>query len=347
MDEFLPSSQLPPALSTWAAGVDDIFYFIFWTSVVFFVGIVGAMVYFMWRYRRRPGVKAEPVGHHNALELFWTFSPLILLFYMFHWGYTHYLEGVVAPDDAINIRVRGRQWAWSFEHANGVSEDNEVHVPAGVPVRFILSSEDVLHSFFIPDFRVKRDAVPGMFTSLWFNALERPDIDLGDTSSPDGTREWYRTQVYCAEYCGASGSWETNSGHATMYAEIAVQRRADYEAFLGMVRPIPCPDGEGVVPTDCTPAEGGERLFTTKGCTACHQRDSAAANLAGPNFYGPLWGRSESLTDGSTVTVDDQYVRDSILHPRARVVSGYEPVMPSIRMSEPELDALVAYLQTL
>lgn len=348
MDEhLLPSMQLPPALSTWASGVDDIFYFIFWVCVAFFFPIVGAMVYFMAKYRRRPGHKAEPTGHHNALELFWTFSPLILLFVMFQWGYTHYIDGAIAPDDAINIRVRGRQWAWSFEHANGVSEDNEVHVPAGMPVRFILSSEDVLHSFFIPDFRVKRDAVPGMFTSIWFNALERPDIDMGDVSTPDGTREWYRSQVYCAEYCGASGSWDRNAGHATMYAEIAVQRREDYEAFLSMPRPVHCRDGVGVVPTDCPPSEGGEALFTTKGCTACHQVLASGPDLAGPNFYGPFWGRSENLTDGSTVTIDDAYVRDSILHPRARVVAGYEPVMPSIRMTEPELDALVAYLQTL
>lgn len=340
---FLPSSQLPPALSTHAAGVDELFYFIFYVSVVFFVGIVGSMLYFMIAYRRRPGVKAEPTGHHNALELFWTFSPLILLFGMFHWGYTLYIEGAIAPDDAINIRVRARQWAWSFEHGNGVMEDNEVHVPAGRPVRFIISSEDVLHSFFIPDFRVKRDAVPGMFTSLWFNALERPDIDLGDTSTPSPLREWYRAQVYCTEYCGASGSWDIRSGHATMYAEVVVQRGEDYAAFLGMERRPPCPDGG----EDCSDVDRGRGLFATKGCTACHQVEASGPTLAGPNFYGPFWGRSEPLTSGETVTIDEEYVRDSILHPRARVVAGYEPVMPSIRMSEPELDALVAYLQTL
>lgn len=343
MDEtFLPTTQLPPALSTWAAGVDDIFYFIFYVSVAFFVPIVGAMLFFMVKYRRRPGVKAEPTGHHNALELFWTFSPLILLFIMFQWGYTHYIEGAIAPDDAINIRVRARQWAWSFEHANGLPEDGEVHVPAGRPVRFIMSSDDVLHSFYIPDFRVKRDAVPGMFTSLWFNALERPDIDLGDVSTPVRDREWYRAQVYCTEYCGASGSWDRNSGHATMYAEIVVQRYEDWQAFLNTPPPPPmCGDHP------CAGAEWGELLFASKGCTACHQRDSAGPNFAGPNFYGPFWGRSEALASGETVTIDDEYVRDSILHPRARVVAGYEPVMPSIRMSEPELDALVAYLETL
>jgi len=346
---FLPSSQLPPALSTWASGVDDIFYFIFWVSVVFFVGIVGSMLFFMVKYRRRPGVKAEPTGHHNALELFWTFSPLILLFVMFHWGYVHYIEGAIAPDDAINIRVRARQWAWSFEHANGLPEDGVLHVPAGRPVRLIMSSEDVLHSFFIPDFRVKRDAVPGMFTSLWFNALERPDIDLGDVSRPDAAREWYRAQVYCTEYCGASGSWDRNSGHATMYAEIVVQRPEDYEEFLRTPPPLYCPDGVGIAPDDCAMAEAGRRLFAAnqKGCAACHQVDPAGPSLAGPNMHSGFWGRSENLTSGETITIEEAYVRDSIRNPRARVVAGYEPVMPSIRMSDAELDALVAYLQTL
>lgn len=344
MDEaFEATTQLPPALSTWAAETDWLFYFIFWVSTVFFIGIVGAMIYFMIRYRRRPGVKAEPTGHHNALELFWTFSPLILLFMMFHWGYQHYIDGAVAPEDSLNIRVRGQRWAWSFEHPTGYVEDNEVHVPIGRPVRFILSSEDVLHSFFIPDFRVKRDAVPGMFTSIWFQALERPDIleTLGDVSTPSATRELYRTQVYCTEYCGAGGAWGPNGGHATMLAEIAVMLNPDYEALLANPPPPMCGDHE------CNEVEWGELLFASKGCTACHQRDSAGPSLAGPNMYGPFWGREEHLSDGSTVTIDEEYVTHSIAAPRDAVVAGFEPVMPTIRMSDAQRAALVAYLRTL
>ena len=133
-----------------------------------------------------------------------------------------------------------------------------------------------------------------------------------------------------------------------MYAEVVVQRGEDYDAFLTMPRPLRCPDG-GFSPADCPPSEAGRLLFAAneKGCAACHQVNESGPTLAGPNFYGPFWGRSEPLTSGETVTIDEEYVRDSILHPRARVVAGYEPVMPSIRMSEPELDALVAYLQTL
>jgi cytochrome c oxidase subunit 2 len=336
-----PQQQLPPQLSTIAPEVDWVYDFIFWVDLVFFVGITGTLVFFMWRYRRRPGVKAEPTGHHNALELFWTFSPLVLLVLMFHWGYQTYLVGAVAPDDSYNVRVRARQWAWEFEHPNGATEDNQLHVPAGRPIRLILSSSDVIHSFFVPDFRVKRDAVPGMFTSLWFQAIERDDIrPPGNLEVPDPRRIWYRAQVFCAEYCGAGGSWGNNAGHATMYAQILVQRPEDFEAWLANPPPPMCGDHP------CTGVEWGERLFAQKGCTACHQREAGGPQLAGPSFHN-LFGRQERLTSGETITVDEAYVRRSILEPRAQIVDGFNPVMPTIRMSEQQLDALVAYLRTL
>jgi cytochrome c oxidase subunit 2 len=333
--------QLPPQLSTIAPDVDWTYDFIFWVSVVFFFGITGTLVYFMWKYRRRPGIKAEPTGHHNALELFWTFSPLILLIMMFHWGFQTYLAGAIAPDDAYNIRVRARQWAWEFEHPNGATEDNEVHVPAGRPVRLILSSSDVIHSFFVPDFRVKRDAVPGMFSSLWFEAIEREDVTLpGNLAVADPSRIWYRAQVFCAEYCGAGGGWGDNAGHATMYAQVLVQRPEDFEAWLANPPPPMC--GDHV----CSEFEWGQQLFSQKGCTACHQRQAGGPQLAGPSFHG-LFGRQERLTTGETITVDEAYVRRSILEPRAQIVEGYNPVMPNIRMSEQQLNALIAYLRTL
>jgi cytochrome c oxidase subunit 2 len=336
-----PTTQLPPQLSTIAPQVDWVYDFILWVSVAFFVGIVGVLCYFMWRYRRRPGVKSEPTGHANTLELFWTFAPLILLVLMFHWGFQTYIAGAVAPDDSYNVRVRARQWAWEFEHPNGTTEDNELHVPAGRPVRLILSSSDVLHSFFIPDFRVKRDAVPGMFTSLWFEAIERDDVTPeGDLSTPLATREWYRAQVFCTEYCGAGGSWDANAGHATMYAQIIVQREEDFDEWYAHPPPPDC----GGRP--CTPVEWGEQLFAAKGCTACHQREADGPQLAGPGFAG-LFGRQETMVSGETVTVDEAYVRHSILEPRAQVVEGFNPVMPNIRFSEQQLDAMIAYLQTL
>lgn len=336
-----PTTQLPPQLSTLAPQVDWVYDFVFWVSVAFFVGIVGALLFFMWRYRRKPGVKSEPTGHANTLELFWTFAPLILLVLMFHWGFQTYIASAVAPDDSYTVRVRARQWAWEFEHPNGTTEDNELHVPAGRPVRLILSSSDVIHSFFVPDFRVKRDAVPGMFTSLWFEAIEREDVTPeGDLTRPDATRVWYRNQVFCTEYCGAGGSWDDNAGHATMYAQILVQRQEDFEEWYAHPPPPDC-DGR-----PCTPVEWGEQLFSAKGCTACHQREEGGAQLAGPSFHG-LFGRQERLVSGDMITVDEAYVRSSILEPRAQLVEGFNPVMPNIRFSEQQLDAMIAYLQTL
>jgi cytochrome c oxidase subunit II len=336
-----PSLQMPPQLSTIAPSVDWLYYFIFWVSVVFFVGIVGAMTYFMIRYRRREGVKPEPTGHHNALELFWTFSPLIILFMMFHWGFQDFMNSVIAPDDAINIRVRGRQWAWQFEQPNGVLEDNVVHVPAGRPVRLILSSDDVLHSFFVPDFRVKRDAVPGMFSMLWFEAISRPEMDaVGDDAPADPRREGYRSQVYCTEYCGAGGAWGDNGGHATMYAQIIVQRPADYAAWVANPPPPMCGDHE------CSGREWGEMLFASKGCTACHQVERGGAQLAGPNLYD-VFGHEVALEGGTTVTADEAYILNSIREPRSQVVSGFSPIMPQIGMSDQQADALVAYIRSL
>lgn len=344
-----PSLQLPAQMSTFAPEVDGIYMFIFWVSVVFFVGIVGSMLYFLVKYRRRPGTKAEPTGHHNALELFWTFSPLVILFLMFYWGWNGFIRMAQAPDDALVIRVRGRQWAWEFEHPNGMKQDNVVNVPVGVPVRLVMSSQDVIHSFFVPDFRVKRDLVPGMFTSLWFQAVERQPGQVPDSAEPDPNRVLYSSQVYCTEYCGAGGSWGNNGGHATMYALVRVQREADYRAFLRAGPQLPCP-AEGGGPCspggECSAEASGQCLFASKGCGACHQNQAGGPQLAGPSFVG-LYGTQQPLTDGSSVLVDDDYLRSSILEPRAQIAAGYAPVMPQIAVTEPELQALVAYIRSL
>jgi cytochrome c oxidase subunit 2 len=338
-----PSLQLPAQLSTFAPDIDWLYHFIFWVSVVFFVGIVGSTLYFLVKYRRRPGVKAEPTGHHNALELFWTFSPLVLLFLMFYWGWGTFMQMAEAPDDATIIRVRGRQWAWTFEHANGMTEDNEVHVPVGVPVRLVMSSADVLHSFYVPDFRVKRDLVPGMFSTLWFQAVERDPGSVPEGAETDASRILYTSQVYCAEYCGAGGGWGPSMGHATMYALVHVQREQDYRAFLRAPRPLPCPGGQT---TECSDAEHGQALFAQKGCSACHQAQPGGPQLAGPSFPG-LYGTQQPLSDGTSVEVDEDYIRRSILEPRAQIAQGYPPVMPMIQLTEPEINALIAYVRSM
>ena len=337
-----PSLQLPAQLSTYAPEVDWLYDFIYVTSIVFFVGIIGAMLAFMVMYRRKPGVKAEPTGHHNVLELFWTFSPLLLLFVMFHYGFTTWINMAEAPDDAINIRVRGRQWAWEFEHPNGMVEDNQLHVPVGRPVRLVMSSSDVLHSFYVPDFRIKRDLVPGMFSTLWFQAVERDPGTASDDAADDADRVLYSSQVYCAEYCGANGNWGTNAGHATMYAVIHVQRESDYNALMARGPVLPCPNGAAT----CSAEESGQLLFASKTCVSCHGQAAGAAAVAAPNLWD-VFGHEQPLADGTTVTIDEAYLRQSILEPRSQVAQGYNPVMPQIRLSATELDALVAYIRSL
>ncbi|MFO0680617.1 MAG: cytochrome c oxidase subunit II [Sandaracinus sp.] len=328
-----PSIQLPAQLSTLAPQVDWLYDFIFYVSLVFFFGIVAAMVYFMVKYRRRPGVKAEPTGHHNALELFWTFSPLILLFMMFHWGFQTYISASVAPDDALNIRVRASQWIWAFEHPNGVTETGEVHVPAGRPVRMILSSEDVLHSFYVPDFRVKRDAVPGMFTSLWFQAIEPEGVE------PNEEHILYDSQVFCTEYCGTS--------HSAMLATLHVMRGHDYDQFLA-VGPT-CPHGTGP-DGSCNETElvaWGQENFQRIGCTTCHSAAQGGPNAPGPNLWG-IAGTQVELEGGTSVLADADYLEQSIRQPQAQIVHGFTGVqMSHFSLGAAQIDSLVAYIQSL
>ena len=334
-----PSLMLPAQLSTYAPQVDSLFHSISGGSLVFFVGITVTMLVFMVRYRRQPGVLAQPSGHHHVLELFWTFAPLLLLAAIFHRGATTFVEMATAPDDALEIRVRARQWAWEFEHPNGYVEDNEVHVPVGRPIRFVMSSSDVIHSLFIPDFRVKRDAVPGMFSSLWFEAIDPGTVPW--EAEPNRQRVLYTSQIYCAEYCGANGTWGRNAGHATMYGLVHVQRQVDYDAPQHAGR-LNCLNGAET----CSPEESGALLFENKTCVSCHGREPGASESAAPNLLG-IAGSERVLASGETIVADDVYLRRSVLEPRVQVRQGYSPVMPNIRVSEDELDALIAYLHTL
>ncbi len=376
--------QLPPQLSTLAPTVDWIYYFLYWVSVVFFVGIVGTMVWYVIKYRRRPGHRAEPTGHAPNLELFWTFTPLILLVLLFHWGFQGYMQGAVPPPSARQVRVRGVQWTWTFEHANGVPESGELTVPLGEPVRLVMSSEDVIHSFFVPAFRVKRDVVPGIYTTLWFEATAlthhydrdesttcRRDADCGegrycvdsaealdrrvcasrascearddcpgDHACVNGQCET-PVEVYCAEYCGAPAGATGNAGHSAMLSSIHVVTPDAYQRLLDEGPPMP-PECEG---TEDPLACWGRDLYM-KNCIACHNTDGVTA-VPGPNFAG-LWGRSEQLATGESVVVDENYVRESILQPQAKVVAGYEQiVMPPFRFSDRQIDATIAYLKSL
>jgi cytochrome c oxidase subunit 2 len=324
--------QLPAQWSTFGPGYDWLFYFIYWMSVVLFVGIIGTAIYFVVKYRRQPGVKAEPTGHNLVMELAWTVAPVVLLVMLFHWGFSGYISLTSPPPDALDIRVRARKWSWDFEYPNGGHSQNDVTVPINRPVRFVMSSEDVIHSMFVPAFRVKRDAVPGMYSTLWFQATHTGD-----------------TRFYCAEYCGAAeepvtqpDGTQRETGHFSMGGLVHIVPQARWGGFLeGILRAPTHPDGR-----EFTAAEWGEQLYTQQNCNTCH-------SVNGSPMTGPTWqhifGHEAALTDGTRVTVDENYLRRSILEPNAQVVQGFNPVMPSYQgsLTDRQLDALIAYIRSL
>lgn len=317
--------QLPRQMSTIAAGVDDMYYFIFWVSVVFFVAIIGVALWCLVKYRASKHPHATPPGHHDVLELFWTFAPLILLIPMFHYGFKSYVRAMVAPSDSIEMRVRGKQWAWDFYYPGDTeASPSEMVVPVSRPVKMVMSSQDVLHSFYIPEFRIKRDVVPGMYSSVWFEALETTSTYDAKENKVSGEP----LDLFCTEYCGTS--------HSQMLAKVHVVSEADYAAFIS---------GKDRAPQGKDLAEVGADLFKKNACNTCHTVDGGP--LVGPSFKG-LFSKNEAFEDGSTVTVDENYIRQSILQPQAKIVKGFAGKnMPAFVLKDWKIDALIAYIKSL
>jgi cytochrome c oxidase subunit 2 len=316
--------QLPRQMSTLAASIDEMYYFIFWVSVLFFVAIIGVALWCIWKYRATKHPHSTPPGHHDVLELFWTFAPLLLLIPMFHYGFKGYVKAMVAPDDAIEMRVRGKQWAWDFYYPGDTeASPSEMVVPVSRPVKMVMSSQDVLHSFFIPEFRVKRDVVPGMYSSVWFTALETTSTYDAKDNKVSGEP----LDIFCTEYCGTS--------HSQMLAKIHIVSDADYAAFL---------EGKDRAPEGKPLAEVGAELFKKNACGTCHT--VTGAPLVGPSFKG-VFGKTESFADGSQNPVDENYIRQSILQPQAKIVKGFEgKVMPAFVLKDWKIDALIAYIKS-
>lgn len=302
----------PPKASTYAEDVDALMNFINYLSIFFWVLITGAILYFAWRYRR--GHK-EGVGpsHSLPLELTWSIIPLILVIAIFLWGFKTFMVLSRAPGDAMEIHVTGQKWSWSFEYPEyGIRTTNEIHVPVNRPVKLIMTSSDVIHSFFVPSFRNKMDVVPGRTTSLWFEATE-----LGPQ------------RVYCAEYCG--------DAHWNMTGWIHVVTEEEFEAWVE----------ESSQEDTTTPLpQLGEQLFTSKACFTCHTTDGSPK--IGPSFKG-LFGREVRLQGGNSVVADEGYIRESILQPNAKIVEGFAPTMPPYQgqLSERELNGLIEYIKSL
>lgn len=303
---------LPEQASTLAERVDADWALVYWVSVVFFALITFLMFYFAIRYRGRPGDKPQKSASHNtSLEVFWSVIPTLIVVVMFWQGYKTFLDMVTPPENSYEILVTGQKWNWSFTYPNGYV-DGKLHVPVGTPVQLVLSSDDVIHSLFIPEMRVKRDVVPGRYNKLWFEASRTGEFD-----------------IFCTEYCGTE--------HSTMLSTLFVHERGEFDAWL---------EEASDFLSRMSPAEAGELLYNMRGCKQCHSVDGTAG--IAPTFQG-LFGTTETLADGSTVLVDENYVRQSIYEPMAQITSGFEPVMPTYagRLKEEEVGAIIEYLKTL
>lgn len=307
------SFWLPRQGTALAGQVDGIFNFLLWLSLFFFTLIVGLMVIFVVRYRqRRHGeLASSTVSHNNALELTWTLVPVLLVIVIFFVGFRAYLKLSVPPADAYEVLVTGQKWNWQFTYPNGY-RDPQLHVPVDKPIRLVMTSQDVIHSFYVPDFRVKHDVVPGRYTKVWFD--------------PDQPGEHY---ILCAEFCG--------TGHSDMVSKVIVHPAGEFETWLAEA---------GGALDKLPPAEAGERLTKSLGCNACHSVDGS--RLVGPSYKG-LFGSPRRLKGGASVIADENYLRASMLDPQGQVVEGFEPVMPTFqgRVSEKEIGMIIEYLKTL
>lgn len=349
-----------PAPSEAAAWSDGLFLMITWLSIFFFVVLMSLMVYFTIKYRRRPGVPAQPSPHHNLLlEIFWTVVPSSSMLVMFVFGFQGYTAKIVSPDNALELKIQGMKWSWIATYPNGASSpetqalskvvDNENHVvtqgkeypifyvPENTDIKLRMMSTDVIHSFWIPEYRTKMDVIPNRYTGFGFrtpNLLANETViyhneEMNSDTVIPGRDMW----VFCAEYCG--------DDHSRMAATIRIvpqeiydQKMADWSVQL-------------------SPIDAGKKIWTQI-CKSCHQID-------GSKLVGPTWnsvkngdgqfgfGYEAALENGSSVMRDANYYRESILDPNAKIVEGFAPAMTSYQgqLSEEDIDNIIAFIQSL
>jgi len=306
---FIPF--LPENASNFASEFDALFFTLVGLSAFFVVLIAGLEVYFAIKYRRRsPGEIPPKTATSYALETAWIAVPFLICMVIFIWGASLYYRIYSAPKETMEVYVTAKQWMWRFQHTGGQREINQLHVPLGRRVKLTMTSEDVIHSFFVPAFRVKADVLPGQgrYRVIWF-----------EPTKPG------RYHLFCAEYCGTN--------HSGMIGWVEVMRPQEFQAWLSVG------GAEGSM------ASLGQALFQQLPCASCHKSDGAGRC---PVLEG-LFGKQVQLQDGRTVTVDESYIRESILDPKAKVAAGYEPIMPNFTgmLSEEQIAQLVAYIKSI
>jgi cytochrome c oxidase subunit 2 len=294
-----------PANST--GKVDEAFFYIVGISVMLLVLVTACMIFFVVRYNRKRHPQAEDIRERPWLEIAWTAIPTALALSMFYFGWVNFDYIRTPPKDAMTVDVTARQWSWLFEYPNGRRSDL-LRVPVNRPVKLVLTSVDVIHSLYIPAFRIKEDCVPGMKTYLWFRAGEPGTYD-----------------IFCTEYCG--------EGHAHMLSKVIAMQQADYDAWYAAA--------------EAGTSTQGAQLLQSKGCLGCHSIDGSRKvgptfkGLYGKKEIVVTAGKERE------VTVDEAYMKYYILHPNVDIIKGYPPVMPAIPVTDEELTAIVEYVKTL
>ncbi len=329
------STFMPPAATTTAGEVDSIYAFLLITSLISFILLIGGMFYFVYKYQRRSATdKTAYISHNYTLEFLWSFIPFLIFMFVFVWGWKVYHDMRTVPAGALEVHVMAKKWDWRFlyksgkEVTSGIDDKGQktpatMVVPVGRPVKLIMGSEKineastdrsdrpVLHSFYLPSARIKQDLVPGRYTTMWFN-IDKP----GDY--------W----VFCTEFCG--------SGHSAMKAMVKAVPVEEFESWLSA-------EAGGALSL----ADQGKALYSAKACVGCHSADGS--RVVGPSFKA-VFGTSHAIEGGGDVKVDEDYIRESILNPNAKVVSGYpKGVMPAYagQLSDDDIKAIIEFIKTL
>ena len=296
--------------------VDAVFVFILVIAGFFFILTQGLLIYFAIRYRRKKGeeVSTPYITGNHALEIIWIIIPSLLLVGIFAYGLQVFLKMRTPLPGATEVQVTASQFQWSFKYPDGRTSVNELRLALGKPVKLIMTSRDVIHGFFIPDYRQKQDVLPGSYTFLWLLPKRAGTFD-----------------IYCSQYCG--------TGHSLMRGTLIVMPQAEYLSWEQN-------EQKKLQAGTQAPADQGKRVFENAGCLGCHSIDGSAK--VGPTLKG-LFGSTVVLADGKTVQADEEYLRESVVDPNAKIVKGFQPIMPSFKatLKDEELAALIAYLKTL
>jgi cytochrome c oxidase subunit 2 len=301
---------IPESASTVSGKVDALYFYLSGVTVFFTLLISGVLAFFVIKYRRRsPFEIPRPIAGSHKLETIWSVIPFIIAMSMFAWGAQIYFQNARSPKNANEIYLVGKQWMWKIQHSTGQREINELHVPVGRNIKLIMTSEDTIHDFFIPAFRIKADVLPGRYTTQWFEATKPGTYHL-----------------FCAEYCGMN--------HSGMIGSVIVMQPTDFDNWLS---------GNA---SQQSPAVAGQQLFQSLGCVSCHGANGEGGR--GPALAG-LFGRKVFLTNNQTLTADEAYIRESIENPQAKVVSGFNPIMPTFQgqVTPEQLIQIISFIKSL